>query len=186
VVTLLPSVSSGIVGATTREGEGLTNLSGRTVAFSYLFDKWQESPLIGYGFGAGARNLLIAFVEQSGLNIGAGHDALSTVLADLGLFGLGLLVVTLGAAWTSLFQLHRATLRAGRSVVVVHQVACLLIWVTMQTVVSASISSPSMIFVVALVAMWALRRQLLPLSWKGTAVPAARLTPTSIRSARVG
>jgi hypothetical protein len=159
VVTLLPNLSSGIVNTGTRQGEGLSTLSGRTVAFSYLIDRWHDSPLIGYGFGSGARNLLIDFVARSGLNIGAGHDALSTVLADLGLFGLALLVTTLVASWIALFRLYRSTVRTGGTIAVIHQVLCLLIWVTMQTVVGASLAGPSMVFIVCLVTMSTLRRQ---------------------------
>ncbi len=104
---LLPSLVPEIVSTATRRGEGLDTLSGRTDAFSYLLERWQESPLLGYGFAAGTRNVLFDFVQRGNLNIGAGHDALSTVLTDLGIVGFVFLLAAFLAAWMALFRLYR-------------------------------------------------------------------------------
>ena len=134
-------------------------MSGRTEAFSYLIEQWQDSPLLGYGFGAGTRNLLIDFVARRGLNIGAGHDALSTVLVDLGLVGLSLLLAAFVSAWVAVGRLYRATASDRQATVTAHQVACLLVWVTFNAVVDKGLAGPFEVFMVAIVATWTLRRQ---------------------------
>jgi O-Antigen ligase len=161
ILALLPSVLQEMVSTGTRRGEGLETLSGRTVAFSYLIERWQESPLIGYGFGAGARNLLIDFVARQGLHIGAGHDALSTVLVDLGLIGLALLLMAFFAAWGAWWRLYQAALHR-QIAVSAHQIACLLVWVTFRAVVDKSLAGWSEVFVVAMVATWVLRQGRIP------------------------
>ena len=158
LVGLLPSVLRDIVSVGTREGDGLETLSGRTVAFSYLIERWQDAPVLGYGFAAGTRDALIDFVARRGLNIGAGHDALSTVLVDLGLLGLALLLPAYVSAWLAFARLYHAS-TDWRASVSAHQIACLLVWVTIQTVVSRSLASPHIVFIVAIVALWALQRR---------------------------
>jgi hypothetical protein len=157
IVGLLPAVLRGVVSVGTREGEGLETLSGRTVAFSYLIERWEDSPLLGYGFAAGTRDSLSDFLTRRGMNIGAGHDALSTVLVDLGIIGLTLLLVAFVAAWVAFGRLYQATASDRHATVGAHQVACLLVWVTIQTVVSASLALPYQVFIVAMVATWTLR-----------------------------
>jgi O-antigen ligase len=122
-------------------------------------DKWQDSPLLGYGFAAGTRNSLIDFVNRRGLNIGAGHDALSTVLVDLGLVGLALLLVAFISAWVAFSRLYRATASDRQATVTTHQVACLLVWVTFNAIVDKGLAGPFEVFMVAIVATWALRKQ---------------------------
>jgi O-antigen ligase len=155
IVALLPGVLQDIISTGTRRGEGLDTLSGRTVAFSYLIERWQESPLIGYGFGAGARNLLIDFVAREGLNIGAGHDALSTVLVDLGGIGFALLLTSFVVAWMAVWRLYQTAVSHPQAYVSAHQIACLLVWVTFRAVVDKSLAGWSEIFAVAMVATWA-------------------------------
>jgi hypothetical protein len=167
IVTLRPSMVQEIVSVGTRRGEGLDTLSGRTEAFAYLMGKWQESPLFGYGFASGTRNLLTDFVARERLNIGAGHDALSTVLVDLGLFGLVFLATALAAAWIAAVRLYRAAPPGSHVYLGAHQVASILAWVTLHAIVDKSLAGPYLIFMVALVAMWVLRKQL----------PARRLEP---------
>jgi O-antigen ligase len=156
---LLPTALKEIVSVGTRRGEGLDTLSGRTEAFSYLMDKWQESPLLGSGFGAGTRNALIDFVSRRGLNIGAGHDALSTVLVDLGLAGLVLLLVAFISAWAAMLRVYRAARPRQETNVLAHQIVCLLVWVTFKAVVDKGLAGPFPVFMVALVAIWTLRKQ---------------------------
>jgi hypothetical protein len=157
IVGLLPAVFQEIVAAGTREGEGLDTLSGRTVAFSYLMERWSDQPMLGYGFAVGTRDTLLSFVERQGLNIGAGHDALSTVLVDLGVVGLLLLLLAFVGAWVGFIHLYRATSSYKRFSVTAHQVACLLVWVTIQVPVNRSLAAPYQIFIVAIVAIWILR-----------------------------
>jgi O-antigen ligase len=161
IAALLPAALTGIVEVGTRRGEGLETLSGRTEAFSYLFEQWQNSPLIGYGFGAGTRNALVDFVARHRLNIGSGHDALSTVLVDLGLVGLALLLTAFVSAWLALGRLYRATASRPDARVNIHQIACLLVWVTFSSIVDKSFAGPSEVFMVAIVATWVLRKQTL-------------------------
>jgi len=73
-------------------------LTGRASAFKYLTEHWRERTWLGYGFGAGTRVLLAAFVRRTGLGIGAAHDALSKVLVDLGVCGLVALALCLCSA----------------------------------------------------------------------------------------
>jgi O-antigen ligase len=160
IVTLLPSLLQEIISVGTRRGEGLDTLSGRTEAFSYLIGTWQESPLHGYGFAAGTRNMLIPFIAREGLNIGSGHDALSTVLVDVGLVGLLLLLTALAAAWLAVWRLYRSADTVPHVYIGAHQIAAVLLWVTCHAIVDKSLAGPYMIYVVAIVAMWALRKQL--------------------------
>jgi O-Antigen ligase len=165
---LMPALLRGVVSVGTREGQGIDTLSGRTDAFSYLMERWQSSPLLGYGFAAGTRDALIGFVASRGLNIGAGHDALSTVLVDLGLAGLSLLLAAFIAAWLAWIRLHRAAI-GQRARISTNQILCLLVWVTIQTVVSRSLASPYLIFVVAVIALGSVQK------WRMPAMPAASL-----------
>jgi O-Antigen ligase len=159
IAALLPATLEGIVTVGTRGGEGLDTLSGRTDAFSHLIELWRDSPLIGFGFGAGTRNALVDFVARSGLNIGAGHDAISTVLVDLGLVGLSLLLAAFISAWLALGHLYRATASDRRATVTTHQVACLMVWVTFTAVVGKGLAGPFEVFMVAMVATWTLGKQ---------------------------
>jgi O-antigen ligase len=159
LVGLLPAALKTIISVGTREGEGLETLSGRTEAFSHLIEQWRDSPLIGYGFGSGTRNALVDFVARRGLNIGAGHDALSTVLVDLGLVGLSLLLVAFISAWVAFGRLYRATASDRQATVTTHQVACLLVWVTFTAIVDKGLAGPFEVFMVAIVATWTLRKQ---------------------------
>jgi O-antigen ligase len=161
LVALLPAGLKEIVSVGTRRGEGLDTLSGRTEAFSYLMDQWHGSPLLGYGFAAGTRNALLDFVARSGLNIGAGHDALSTVLVDLGIIGFLLLLVAYASAWLAVGRLYQATRSRRDATVIVHQLVCLLVFVGFKAIVDKSLALPFPVFMVALVAMWTLRKKVL-------------------------
>jgi hypothetical protein len=160
LVTLLPSLLTEMVTVGTRRGEGLETLSGRTEAFAYLIGVWQQSPLYGFGFAAGTRNALIPFIAHEGLNIGSGHDALSTVLVDVGLIGLLFLTAALASAWIAVARLYRASRSVAHVNVAAHQVAAVLLWVTFHGIVDKSMAGPYLVFVAALVALWALRKQL--------------------------
>ncbi|MGH8904976.1 MAG: O-antigen ligase family protein [Egibacteraceae bacterium] len=154
---LVPAFGQSVFGVLTRQGEGLEDLSGRTVAFTYLLDQWQSSPVVGYGFGAGTRAALIPFVEQTGLGIGAGHDMLSTVLVDLGAVGALILLIALISAWRGMLLLYRSVPLSSPSRILLHQLICLLAWITLSGLVDPGIAGGSVRFEVVLVTMWALR-----------------------------
>jgi O-antigen ligase len=158
-LTLFPlAVVSRMTSTALREGQGLTTLSGRSIAWDRLILAWRESPWTGHGYAAGSRAALVNFYEQTGLNIGAGHDSLSTMLADLGLVGVALLSIALAAAWIQLSRImwwadqvqHR--LRAA-------QLACLLAVVTLGGITSQVPTKASMLFVVVLVCLQALENE---------------------------
>lgn len=132
-----------------RHGVGFDTLSGRSVAFSYLLERWHESPIGGLGFAAGSRSALVDFVYSSGLGIGAGHDLVSTALVDVGLLGAVLVFLALLASWLAVWRTFRVvrTVPALRSTWL--EVVCLLTWITLWGLVNASIARASLPFVVA-------------------------------------
>jgi hypothetical protein len=81
------------------------------------------------------------------------------VLVDLGLIGLSLLLAAFVSAWVAVGRLYRATASNQQATVTVHQVACLLVWVTFNAVVDKGLAGPFEVFMVAIVATWTLRRQ---------------------------
>jgi O-antigen ligase len=167
IAGLLPAALNDIVSVATRRGEGLDTLSGRTDAFAFLIEHWRDSPILGYGFGSGARYLLIDFVAREGLLIGAGHDVVSTVLVDLGVIGLWFLLMAYVSAWLAAGRLYRDVRSNMNASVPAHQIVCLLIWVTFNAVVDKGLAGgSSQVFVVALVATWTLRRQALARPWE--------------------
>jgi hypothetical protein len=149
-----------VVHSATRSGQGIEDLTGRTDAFDYLSKVWAGSPTFGHGYGAGTRVALITFVQDYGLGIGAGHDALSTVLVDLGFVGATILLLTFLAAWGQVFRLWRRTRGLPREHVAVAHLACLGVWVTISSVVSASLAGGSAPFVVLIGTAFALERNL--------------------------
>jgi hypothetical protein len=153
---LVPTTGRSVMGVLTRQGEGLADASGRTVAFAYLFDQWRSSPVVGYGFAAGTRAKLIPFVEQTGLGIGAGHDMVSTVLVDLGAVGALIVLIALISAWRKMLRLWWIVPPSGPSRILVHQLACLLVWITLSGIVDPAISGGSVKFELVLITMWAL------------------------------
>jgi hypothetical protein len=179
VIAVLPSVLKEIVAVATRRGEGLETLSGRTEAFSYLIEQWKDSPILGYGFGSGTRYLLIDFVSRRGLLIGAGHDAVSTVLVDLGIIGLSLMLVAYVYALLAVGSLYRATRSRGRATVTAHQIVCLVVWVTFNAIVDKGLAGASEVFMVALVATWTLRKQALTQSSGRESTAQVGATPTA-------
>ena len=68
--------------------------------------------------------MLFDFVQRGHLNIGAGHDSLSTVLVDLGLVGFFFLFAALAAAWMACGRLYLASRGHPQSTIYAHQVAC--------------------------------------------------------------
>jgi hypothetical protein len=172
---LVPAVGASVVGVLTRHGEGLADLSGRTTAFTYLLSQWRLSPVIGHGFAAGTRAALIPFVEETGLGIGAGHDTVSTVLVDLGVVGALILLIALVSAWRVMLRLWRTVPWTHPSRTLVHQLVCLLAWITLSGIVDPGIAGGSVPFELVLVTLWAFR------TFEPEAEPAELRKPESTR-----
>lgn len=164
VAALALGLVSPLVQLVTREGAGISDLSGRTVAFSFLVEKWQSSPLWGLGFAAGVRSSLVQFVGETRLGIGAAHDVLSKVLIDLGLVGLLILATTFVATWWGLARAWKRERHNEERFLPVLQLTCIMVSITLHSLVSASIGGPYVPFVVIVVALWALGRDPMPVS----------------------
>jgi O-antigen ligase len=149
-----------VLNSATRSGEGIKDLTGRTDAFDYLLQVWASSPIYGHGYGAGTRAALVSFVKDYGLGIGSGHDVLSTVLVDLGIVGATVLLFAFLAAWWQVLTLWRRTRGLPRERLVVAQLACLAVWITIASVVSSSLAGGSVPFLVLIGTAFALDRSL--------------------------
>src|SRR5262249_25728187 len=114
----------------TRDWEGISTMTGRTVAFSYLMAQWRQSPVWGLGDVAGTRVVLMEFARRTGWGIGAAHDAFSKVLVELGIIGAIPLTLAFVFAWKELFLIWRKAhcyTSAQRPVIL--QLICLMLWV---------------------------------------------------------
>ncbi len=140
-----------VVSFLSRNWEGVETLSRRTDAFSYLLGKWQDSPILGYGYAAGSRTLLMPFVYWANVAMGAGHDAVSTVLADLGLIGALILLSAFISAWREVFVLWRRTRNSPALYPVSLQLVCLMAWLSLKCVVGVAIAHVSMPFIVVMI-----------------------------------
>jgi O-antigen ligase len=191
---VLPATLLALGSVLTRGGDGLSTLSGRTVVFSYLVDRWQESPWIGYGYAAGTREQLVDFPQRSGLGIGSGHDLLSTALVDVGVIGLTLMVLLVGSVWVALFRQFRRTTSGSSERLHLHQLLCLLIYVTLVGIVNPGIATYSPAFLVVVVGLWSMKlpsaasagrtRQGLPMRESGGLAPVPRPELPSKRCSR--
>ena len=161
----------------TRDWEGITTLTGRTVAFSFLMEQWWESPVWGAGYAAGTRVALMEFVKRTGWGIGAAHDALSKVLVELGVLGLFPLILTFVLSWKELISLWRRTPPWSAQRPLVLQLVCLMLWVTSTNFVSGGIAGASAPFVIILSTVHYLKRAGIPI---GQVV----LTPVVLRQSR--
>lgn len=138
-----------IVDYITRKKIAFDTLSGRTIAFSFLVERWKESPWIGYGFAAGVRAHLYDFVKMTTMGMGGAHDSLSKVLIDLGVIGLIPLTLTLIFSWKNLANLYTKRMHYTQSEIsVVLQLICLLIMVSIQSVISGGIAALSIPFII--------------------------------------
>jgi hypothetical protein len=147
VVTQLtdPIITFGLRG---QNVNSLLTLSGRTNAFAFLLEQWKQSPLLGIGYGAGSRFLLMRFVAQSGLGIGAAHDALSKVLVELGLVGTVLITVIVAVIWREMFQLIHIVRGHSELRPVAARLFAMLAYFTLTSIVSAGISEVQSAFLV--------------------------------------
>jgi hypothetical protein len=145
----------------TRGGEGIETLSGRTVAFNYLIERWKESPINGLGYGAGTRTVFVDFVDSTGLAIGSGHDVLSTVLVDLGIIGAAVLGLVFLATWRRVLVLWFNTQRLSEQRITVIHLTCFAAWMTVNCFVGPSMAAVAPTFLVLIGTAWALRRTLI-------------------------
>jgi hypothetical protein len=159
-LTVLLRQAEGVLRIATRAGEGVRTLSGRTDAFDYLIEQWRASPIVGFGYGAGTRTLLIDFVKSTGLGIGAGHDILSTTLVDLGLLGAAILAIVFILMWRQVILLWARAGRLTRHRVTVAQLTCFAVWATINSFVGQGIFSVASPFLVLLATSWMLLRSL--------------------------
>ena len=111
----------------------LRSLTGRTVAFDYLIAAWRESPWLGYGYGAGSRQIMASFVRETGLGMGAAHDIFSRVLADLGVVGACVLFAAIADAWINLVLAWKAGRAVEATRVPLIHATAILSWVTFQS-----------------------------------------------------
>jgi O-antigen ligase len=135
-----------------RDGQGLSTLSGRSVVFEYLMGVWQAAPFFGHGFAAGTRAALVDYYAETGLNFGAGHDVMSTILVDLGIVGLALVVGAVLAAWFPVFRLWTRLNSSPQHRLRRAQITCLLAMVTMMGLTTQGIAKASMVFVIVVLA----------------------------------
>lgn len=141
-----------------REGQGLDTLSGRTVAYEHLITVWADSPWVGFGYAAGTRDALVDFYSRTGLNIGSGHDVLSTMLVDLGVLGVVMVAVALVAAWVQFVRVLRVA-RVLEHRIMTGQLGCLLLSVTLTGLTGQGIAKASVLFVVVAVGLRLLHEQ---------------------------
>jgi len=138
-----------IVDYITRKRIAFDTLSGRTIAFSFLFERWKESPWIGYGFAAGARRHLYDFVKMTTLGMGGAHDSLSKVLIDLGIIGLIPLTLAVISSWKNLAVLYKTRINfTQRETSMVLQLICLLVMISLQSIISGGIAVLSISFII--------------------------------------
>lgn len=135
----------------------LESLTGRAQAFHFLIDKWKDSPWLGFGFGAGNRYLLLHFQEEAGLGIGAAHDALSRVLADLGLFGAIFLFGASAHLLLAVFAMCRRIRRFTEFRELGAQIVCLLVYTLVFSVTSSGIAEVTAPVVITALAATTLR-----------------------------
>lgn len=160
---------------TRNEGlESLVGLTGRASAFSYLLDWWRTAPVTGYGYGM-SRYLLMAFFNDSGLGIGAAHDALSRVLVELGVVGVLLLMVALLLGWREVLSLWRRSRGNPERYPQAQMILALMVWSTVSSVTSGGIADLSFPFVVAATVAQVANRSLAEIPdakrrwwWRGT------------------
>ena len=158
VVTQLtdPIITFGLRGQSVNS---LLTLTGRTNAFAFLLEQWKESPWFGIGYGAGSRFLLMRFVAESGLGIGAAHDALSKVLVELGLLGT-VLVAGIGIViWREMFQLMRIARPHSDLRPMAARLFAMLAFFTLTSIVSAGISEVQYPFLVIAVCAAVIRHR---------------------------
>jgi O-antigen ligase len=144
-------------------GEAVTTmgtLTGRTVAFGFLLEHWRASPWVGYGYGAGSRQLMTEFILKTGLGMGAAHDALSRSLADLGLLGAVLLGASLAHAWVVLVQAWRAPARGAQYHALLVHATALLFWATVRSAMGTGIAALNYPFLIAMTIAMDVRRRI--------------------------
>ena len=137
----------------------LLSLTGRAQAFEFLSYEWSQSPWWGFGYASGSRQLLIRFVKESGLGIGAAHDAASKVLVELGIIGASFLLIVFTIAWLEVISLVRLSAYNPKVRPLAIQVL-LLTFFSLINAVSAGIAEASYPYLVISVTTTILRSRL--------------------------
>lgn len=138
----------------------LLSLTGRAQAFEFLSYEWSQSPWWGFGYASGSRQLLIRFVKESGLGIGAAHDAASKVLVELGIIGASFLLIVFTIAWLEVISLVRLSAYNPKVRPLAIQVLLLLTFFSLINAVSAGIAEASYPYLVISVTTTILRSRL--------------------------
>lgn len=149
-----------LIGVAARGGEGVSNLTGRTDAYSYLMPVWHQKPLFGWGYAAGTRTALLDFERESGLGIGSGHDILSTTLVDVGLLGAAMLGLVYLSTWRQILLLWQRTRRRRQERGTVVYLVCITVHVAFASIVGVGIEQHLPAFLALLGTMWAFGGQL--------------------------
>jgi len=132
--------------------EQLKRLSERTLLFSFLFEQWLKSPLIGFGYGAGARWLL-ADIVRGGLPLGSAHNAFIKVIVELGIIGFIVIIISLTDTWRKVLIMVKSTYINTNYNYISIQLLCLLLMVTITSIFGDGFGGGSSIYIVIVVAV---------------------------------
>jgi hypothetical protein len=130
--------------------ETIKTLSARTVLFSYLLDRWIESPFIGFGYGAGARWLLADLVRE-GLPLGSAHNAFIKVIVELGIIGTIVLLVSFFKSWSASFKLKKIITKNSKYRLLFVQILSLMIFISIGSLFGDGIAGGSSTYIVVII-----------------------------------
>ena len=140
-----------------RERDGFATFTGRTLAFSRLKESWQDHFLLGQGYGAGSRQVLVDFVRQTGLGIGDAHDGYSAAMTDLGFVGVVVALLAYAAAvmavWKTVRTLRKRLTGDERERAVMLLAVAYVVTSLVTTVASRGIVGHNPAFVVGIVTL---------------------------------
>ncbi|REL37540.1 O-antigen ligase domain-containing protein [Rhodohalobacter sp. SW132] len=130
----------------------IMTLSARAGVFEFLFNRWLESPIVGYGYAAGSRWLLAEFVRD-GIPLGSAHNAILKVLADLGIIGFIILSMSYIITIKSLFKNRIFNNESKKLKLLYAQIVSLFIYVSISSVFGVGIAAGSSIYIVIIMTM---------------------------------
>lgn len=93
-----------------RDYGSLSTLSARTTLMAALLDIAKEYLPFGQGFGIGARYWLIQ-LKFAEMGLGGAHEAISTILLELGIPGVVMILLVLFSVWRQYIELIRYAFR---------------------------------------------------------------------------
>lgn len=141
--------------------EQTLTFSRRDEAFAFLVGAWSDSPIGGYGYAAGQRLWMLRFMDESGIELGVAHDALSRVLIDLGLLGLVPLAIAFAAGLRESGRAYLAALRADDRVrrADAAMAACLAVTVAVQCLANSSLAGGALAWLLLVACLPFLRHE---------------------------